>query len=586
MNVAAAGVEYGGKRALFDLELAQGALLGHVCRLDPSRIEVELLGSDLAACATVADMVALPVGDGSFLIGLVGAVSGGPGSTDAGLQRGSLTVMPAGTIRSDNGSNNWVFRRGASVYPHVGGNCHLVEGETLRQVMTILAGEVAPGERLALGHYVADHGSPAIADGNHMFQRHAALLGSTGTGKSWAVALMVERAAALGHANLVVFDLHGEYWPLTEGVDGRKPVARGLRVAGPADRGSNSDDLLHLPYWLFERDELMTVVQDPTDPHAADQLFRFSEHVLTLKEISLRDAGRPEAVATFTVDSPIPYKLGHLVQMLKQDDTEKIPRHPGNHLDPGPFAGRLTGLISRLEARAADPRYAFIFDPPDSTLTYDWLAITARKLLNAGPASAGIKIIDLSEVPSAIVPMVAGVLARFVYGIQFWMKPNQRTPVCLVCDEAHLYLPPAEDASPIHRVALQAFEAIAKEGRKHGVALVVVSQRPTDVSRTILSQCHNFVIMRVTNDYDRGMIERLIPETLAGVTNVLPVLDVGEAVVIGDALLLPTRIKLDRPTFAPASDTQPFWTLWAQQASSHEAISAGTEALRNQYRQG
>jgi hypothetical protein len=397
---------------------------------------------------------------------------------------------------------------------------------------------------------------------------------------------MLERAAALGHANVVVFDLHGEYWPLTVGVGGREPIARGLRVAGPADRGSDSDDLLHLPYWLFERDELMTVVQDPTDPHAADQLFRFSEHVLTLKEISLRDAGRPEAVATFTVDSPIPYKLGHLVQMLKQDDTEKIPRHPGNHLDPGPFAGHLTGLISRLEARAADPRYAFIFDPPDSTLAYDWLANTARKLLSAGPASTGIKIIDLSEVPSAIVPMVAGVFARFVYGVQFWMEPNHRTPVCLVCDEAHLYLPPAEDPSPIHRVALQAFEGIAKEGRKYGVALVVVSQRPTDVSRTILSQCHNFVIMRVTNDYDRGMIERLIPETLAGVTNVLPVLDVGEAVVIGDALLLPTRIKLDRPTVAPASDTQPYWTLWAQQASSHEAISAATEALRNQYRQG
>ena len=158
MNVAAVGVEFGGERALFDLELGQGALLGHVRRLDPRRIEVELLGSDLAVRATVADMVALPVGEGSFLIGLVDAASGRPRSTDAGPQRGSLTVMPAGTIRSDNGSNSWVFRRGASLYPHVGGNCHLVEGETLRQVMTILAGEVAPGERLALGHYVADHG--------------------------------------------------------------------------------------------------------------------------------------------------------------------------------------------------------------------------------------------------------------------------------------------------------------------------------------------------------------------------------------------------------------------------------------------
>jgi Helicase HerA, central domain len=582
--VDVARLEYGQDEAVFDL--AQGALLGRVARLGPSRIEVELHGSGLAVRATVADMVALPMGDGSFLIGLIDAVSGRPPSAGVGPQLESLTVMPIGAIRHDNRSNNWAFRRGASVYPHVGGSCHLIEGETLRGFMTILAGEVAPAERLVLGHYVPDHGSPAIADGNHLFQRHAALLGSTGTGKSWAVALMLERAAALGHANLVVFDLHGEYWPLTEGMDGREPIARGLRVAGPADRGSDSDDLLHLPYWLFERDELMTIVQDPTDPHAADQQFRFSEHVLTLKEISLLDAGRPDAVATFTVDSPIPYKLAHLVQMLRQDDTEKIPRHPGNHLDPGPFAGRLTGLLSRLEARAADPRYAFIFDPPDSTLTYEWLADTAHKLLGAGRGRSGIKIIDLSEVPSAILPMVAAVLARVVHGIQFWMEPQRRTPVCLVCDEAHLYLPPAEDAGPIHRVALQAFEGIAKEGRKYGVALVVVSQRPTDVSRTILSQCHNFVIMRVTNDYDRGMIERLIPEALAGVTNVLPVLDVGEAVVIGDGLPLPTRIKLDRPALAPASDTQPYWTLWAQRPPSREAISVGTEALRNQFRQG
>jgi DNA helicase HerA-like ATPase len=135
-------------------------------------------------------------------------------------------------------------------------------------------------------------------------------------------------------------------------------------------------------------------------------------------------------------------------------------------------------------------------------------------------------------------------------------------------------------------VALQAFEAIAKEGRKYGVALVVVSQRPTDVSSTILSQCHNFVIMRLTNDYDRTMVERLIPETLAGVTSLLPVLDVGEAVVIGDALLLPTRVRLDRPAVAPASGTQPYWTLWAERSSSPEAIEAGAEALRNQFRQG
>jgi DNA helicase HerA-like ATPase len=156
--------------------------------------------------------------------------------------------------------------------------------------------------------------------------------------------------------------------------------------------------------------------------------------------------------------------------------------------------------------------------------------------------------------------------------------------VCLVCDEAHLYLPVREDIGPAHRAALRAFEAIAKEGRKYGVALMLVSQRPNDVSRAILSQCNNFIIMRVTSDLDRAMIERLMPETLSGVMDVLPALDVGEAVLIGDALVLPTRVKLDPPMIKPASATQPYWSLWSEQPSSPEGIAAGVEALRSQVR--
>jgi DNA helicase HerA-like ATPase len=574
-----------------ELELDGGPLLGRVKAVDPSRIEVDLLDAERAAQINVADLVAFPVGTREFVVGLVdgitrqSAIAGGPGTN--GVNRDwcdwSASIMPVGAV-GPGAESGPIFRRGTAAFPHLGASCHLIEDELLRRFMTILAGDLNRGEQLALGHYVADHEAPAVADGNHLFQRHAAILGSTGTGKSWAVALMLERAARLGHANLIVLDVHGEYWPLTTAADGRRPSARGLRVAGPADRGRDSDDLLHLPYWLLERDEFMTLVQDPGDQFTADQVFRFSEHVLALKEISLADANRGDAVETFTVDSPIPYKLAHLIQMLRHDDTEKIPRHPGNRLDPGPYAGRLTGFISRLEARAADPRYAFIFDPPEATSAFEWLAETAQKLLRADGDSAGIKVVDLSEVPSEIVPLVAGVLARLIFEIQFWMEPELRSPVCLVCDEAHLYLPATEESSAFHRVALRAFEAIAKEGRKYGVALLVVSQRPTDVSRTILSQCHNFMIMRVTNDYDRAMIERLIPETLAGVTTVLPVLDIGEAIVIGDALLLPTRIKLDQPRVPPASATHPYWSIWAERASSPEAIAAAAEAARNQFR--
>ena len=145
-------------------------------------------------------------------------------------------------------------------------------------------------------------------------------------------------------------------------------------------------------------------------------------------------------------------------------------------------------------------------------------------------------------------------------------------------------MPLPEDTRPVHMAALRAFESIAKEGRKYGVALLVVSQRPHDVSRTILSQCNNFIVMRITSDRDRAMIERLMPEQLSGVMDVLPALDVGEAVMIGDALLVPTRLKVDPPSIKPASGTQPYWTMWSQQPSSKDAIAAGIDALRKQLR--
>jgi hypothetical protein len=550
-------------------------MLGHVTQIDRNRVTVELSDPNLVSRLSVSDLVALPAAD-VFVIGLLEALAASDGSLV------EMRIMPIGTLRSVGDDLADAFSRGILAYPPIGGDCHLLDGEALEGFMGVIAEEVAADEGLLLGHHSSGH--RAIADGNKLFQRHMALLGSTGAGKSWAVALMLERAARLAHANMIVFDLHGEYWPLTEAHGAYGRIAHGLRIAGPGDQASRDPDLLYLPHWLLEQNELMSLLLDPNDPHASDALFRMTEHVLALKHNSLMDAGRDEALATFTIDSPIPYRLDHLIQLLKRDDTEQILQPPANRLAPGPFAGRLTGFISRLEARAADPRYGFIFNPPPETLGYEWLTETAALLLQAGPSETGIKIIDLSEAPSAVVPLVAGVLARLVYNVQFWMSPARRVPVCLVCDEAHLYLPSWETATTIHRAALHSFEAVAKEGRKYGVGLVVVSQRPADVSGTILSQCNNFVIMRLTNDFDQTMVERLVPQNLTGVVGMLPALEPGEAILVGDALLLPTRIKFDPPSSQPASATQAYWTLWRDKASSRDAIAAGVDALQTQLR--
>lgn len=156
----------------------------------------------------------------------------------------------------------------------------------------------------------------------------------------------------------------------------------------------------------------------------------------------------------------------------------------------------------------------FVFKPLDEAQLCNWLGKNICKLLGYQNGQKGIKIIDFSEVPSDILPVVTGTLARLLYDVQFWMNPDKRTPFRLVCDETHLYLPVKEDADSVQKQALYNFERIAKEGRKYGVSILVVSQRPADVSKTILSQCNNFVVLRLTNERDKCVIKNLLPDAL------------------------------------------------------------------------
>ena len=250
------------------------------------------------------------------------------------------------------------------------------------------------------------------------------------------------------------------------------------------------------------------------------------------------------------------------------------------------WEGKLTRFISRLETKIADKTYGFMFQPTDEIQMYNWLANLACRLLGYQSGQKGIKIIDFSEVPSDVLPVVTGTLARLLYDIQFWMNEQKRTPFTLVCDEAHLYLPIKEDADAVQKQALYNFERIAKEGRKYGVSILAVSQRPADVSKTILSQCNNFVVLRLTNERDKGVIKNLLPDSLKSTIEFLPLLDVGEALVVGDAILLPSKIVLDKPldTHRPISATKDFWDEWDNNEPDNDAINEAIEALRKQCR--
>jgi DNA helicase HerA-like ATPase len=576
--------------------------LGRVASVDTSRVLIAVEHAALLPRAAVGTLVAIQGTTAQeFLIGMTERVTRQLREQTAQpdpmapttlavevVPDDSLRAVLLGTYRTVDGTVRNRFKRGADSFPQIDRDCFLIEGGNLQRFMGLLGKDLDETQRLELGHFAIDRSAAAIANGDRFFQRHAAILGSTGSGKSCAVSLILERAHARKHANIIVFDMHGEYASLANppaSKDGTVPIAiaAAFKIAGPGDLAKPPENALFLPYWLLNRDEMLSMILDRSDQNAPNQAARFTTHVRELKDTTLKDEKQVTVRATFTVDSPVPYKLADLLVKLREDDTGMKPGAKSAEIK-GDWNGKLTRFISRLEAKAEDRRYGFMFKPPEAALEYDWLAKQVTKLLAPGEGKHGIKVVDFSEVPSDVLPVVTGVFARLLYDVQFWMEPERRTTFVFVCDEAHLYLPVREDADAVEKQALYSFERIAKEGRKYGVSLLVVSQRPSDVSRTILSQCNNFLILRLTNDQDQNVVRRLMPDSLAGVLDDLPLLDTGEALLLGDAILLPARIRLKFPTIEPLSQTRNFWQEWGEKAPDSASVAAAVETLRRQSR--
>lgn len=569
-------------------------VLGLVAAVDTTRVLIGVSDPQLITRVGIGNLVAIKGStEHEFLIGITEKVTRSmreelleeeeetSSSLSLGVRADDIVrVVLVGTFRTVLGSKRNAFKRGADSFPQIDRECFFIEGANLQRFMGLLGSELKEEERLELGHFVIDDSAKAIASGDRFFQRHASILGSTGSGKSYAVALLLERASKLQHANIIVFDMHGEYEPLAEKDKG---YARRYRIAGPGDLDNPGKDVLFLPYWLLNRDEMLAMILDRSDQNAPNQASRFTSHVRDLKRRTLQAENQTETEKTFTVDSPIPYSIDELVQLVEHDDTEMVAGKTARDVK-GEWNGKLTRFLGRMKAKLEDRRYGFLFRPPAEAMQYDWLAKQLVSVLRADADGSGIKIVDFSEVPTDVLPIVTGTFARLLYDLQFWMRPDKRSPFSIICDEAHLYLPVKDDADAVEKQALATFERIAKEGRKYGVSIVVVSQRPSDVSRTILSQCNNFLILRLTNDRDQAVVGRLIPDSMSGLMDMLPLLDIGEALLLGDAVLLPTRIKLDCPSICPASGTRDFWREWGKTQPDVSSIEEAVETLRRQSR--
>lgn len=540
--------------------------IGRVASVDTNRALILAESPEVIQTLTVSDLVAIQgATPQEFLVGIIEKVKRSVGSPilvepesedgededfDIVVDHDVVQVALIGTYWEVLGDRRQIFKRGAKYFPRVDKEVYLIKEESLESLMSVVASDTPEDIQLVLGTY-GNTQSKAVANGDKLFQRHAALLGSTGSGKSWTVASLLEQAAKLEHTNIILFDLHGEYKTLTtEGVEeGKEPIAEYYKIAGPADIENQNASSVFVPYWLLNKDEMLALLLDRSDNNAPNQASRFTHHVRELKQQYLVDKNLTELAGGITIDSPIPYSIRHLLDRLSTDDNGSKLGANGKSEVKGDWNGKLTRFIGRLETKIDDKRNSFLFDSPDGSNEYDWLATYANQFLETKSDSFGIKVIDFSEVPSDILPIVIGVLTRFLYNVQFWRAEEERTPITFVCDEAHIYLPTKDVSDADSRIALDTFEKIAKEGRKYGVSLLVVSQRPSDVSRTILSQCNNLIALRLSNPQDQQVVHKMMPDSLSSLTSVLPILDTGEAVVLGDAVLLPSRIKLNKPNF-------------------------------------
>lgn len=565
--------------SLFDYDDREA--LGKVISVDTSSVIVEVLDIEKLKSLQVNRLVVLQSSKAEqFLIGLIEKLvrkkifDDSLENEDNFLEENLCKITLIGTFKNKEGLQNNVFRRTLETVPEIDANCFALEHDKLTNFMQVIS-QLSDGENsLSLGTYTLDDNAKAYINGNKLFQRHAFIGGSTGSGKSWTTAKIIEQMAKLNNVNSIIFDLHGEYKPLKD-IDNIEYY----KIAGPSDIEQNkglSDNVLHIPYWLLTYEALVSMFVDRSDQNAPNQSMVISREIRNVKKEYLEEKEQNDILANFTIDSPIPFSLESLLEKLNAINSEMVPGARAGAEKAGDFNGKLSRMISRLENKISDKRMGFLFGGGEVVMEFDWLNKLVETLIgvNSENSKAGIKIVDFSEVPSDILPLIVSLIARLSFSVQQWTKSEERHPIALLCDEAHLYIPNKSSSSSSDEISLSIFERIAKEGRKYGLSLVVISQRPSEVNRTVLSQCSNFIAMRLTNTDDQMVIKKLLPDNLGGFGDILPILDTGEALVVGDASLLPSRIRIDKPLKTPDSGTVDFWDEWQKDVKSNRVSNA------------
>ncbi|MBT2186011.1 DUF87 domain-containing protein [Sphingobium sp. H33] len=439
------------------------------------------------------------------------------------------------------------FRRGVTRFPVPGTQVYPVSNSDMVEIYS-----AHDQKCIEIGTVYPTAATRAALLVDSLLGKHFALLGSTGTGKSTAAALILHRICDLSpQGHIVMIDPHGEY--------GAAFATNG------AVYGANN---LELPYWLMNFEEHCEILVTSKGPERAMDC-----DILAKCLLAARARNRAaEGIGRLTVDSPVPYLLSDLGTIL-QNEMGKLEKTT-NTL---PYVR----LRARLDEIKADPRFSFMFS---GMLVADSMQTFLSKVFRLPAQGKPISIIDTSSMPSEIIHVVVSVLARLIFDFALWARDEEQKPILLVCEEAHRYIPSSSigEGQSVRKI----LERIAKEGRKYGVSLGLITQRPSDLAEGVLSQCGTLIAMRLNNDRDQHFVKAAMPEGSRGFLDAIPALRNRECIVCGEGVSVPIRVAFDdlEPNRRPASADPVFSELWRQTGGEDEILERTVNRWRNQGR--
>ncbi|WP_428409608.1 ATP-binding protein [Hyphococcus sp.] len=494
----------------------------------------------------------MSVDAGSYIVlGLVSAMSNPAPSLDPAVpEMRIIEIELIGEFTKPTINAPARFRRGVSAYPTLGDNVHVATRDELTALFAVNG-----AASVRVGVVKQDASIPATVNVDEIFSRHCAVLGTTGAGKSCAMALLLRAVLQrFPHAHIVILDPHNEY---------SKSFGDGAVVFDPTS--------FNLPYWMLTFDELVEVLY-PGRSRDSEEIEILADLLPAAKRINMGGSGRASRLRTestaVTADTPTPYRISDLLSLIDK---------ALGGMDSGRSGWPYKRLRARIYAISQDARYAFMFG---GLTVQDTLKEMLSQLFRIPAEGQPVSIIELGGLPTEVVQVVVSVVSRLAFEFGLWS--NGAAPIALVVEDAHRYAPanPNEGFGPTRRSLIR----IAKEGRKTGVALWIASQRPTELDPTILSQCNTIFAMRLANQADQDALRAAVPDASTSLLSCLPSLGLGEAIAVGEGVPMPTRIRFDAlPADAvPRSFTASFTDGWSVEIEDNSFIDRIVEQWRAQ----